>query len=182
MKYFLFLAFFFLVPSARAEIGFDPVSPQQFPFVVSLTCDIGDNVEVFWPADSESPGGLVQPQIACPGSMDTNNWGSPLPDGSYQIVECLMILSENSCAGSTIEEAVADPGYISSSEYTFTNPPPPPPIFSPTDILSTCVTGATSTFCVYSGLPTYQDSMFVNMWILFFLCLISLGIFFDRFR
>lgn len=55
-------------------------------------------------------------------------------------------------------------------------------MFDATTTITTCVVGASSTICYGQGEPTYMDWMFVNMWIIFLLSLMSIGIFFKGFK
>lgn len=92
---------------------FDPVSPQIIGSSANVTCSLGDKYQVFEPSGNLELGG------DCGISFTTDPaW----PIGDYHVVECLSSVPDAVCYNATFDEAVSDPGFISSQVYTFNAP------------------------------------------------------------
>lgn len=96
--------------ASLAALSFNPNSPLTFGQYSTATCSVGDNFATYVPAGT--PGFTAQ---ACGNSFTSND---DIP-GNYVVVECTMASSTNACSWGTVADAYSDPGFNSSSSFTF---------------------------------------------------------------
>jgi len=121
----LFLSGMIVPVSAYAAMIFSPSSPQPWNTSVSVTCDTGDSLLLYYPDGTAVSylGGVT----SCPNFINGQSGG---PFGDYTVVECLSTTPGASCDPSvdtTVSAARTDAGYISDSPYQFDDLPPSTP-------------------------------------------------------
>jgi len=139
--FLLLLGIFFAGP-AKAEITFNPTSPQPCSDVETITdysCSIGNNIIYF------SPSGIWQDKTVCPGTFGYN-CGQEY--GNFIFIECDSTIPLSNCNQTDLELLRTDPGFISESSFEILDP----------SILPELIRSATSTFL-------QLGSTVVNSWV-----------------
>jgi hypothetical protein len=116
MKKLIFLipaiTFFGFIGFANASMTFDPISPQVVDTSIMPTCSVGDTFSEFYTSDG------TPSQFAMPCGSSFSN-GTP---ASFSYAECDSEVEGSACNTNytSLTEAQADAGYISTSTFTFT--------------------------------------------------------------
>lgn len=128
---------------AFASVVFDPTSPQVADTPITPTCSIGNTIEIY-------QGGAWYSEMG--GTCDGVTTFTESVDGTYQVVEWNSLVQLSDPTTQSLAATMADPAFVSVSNYTFGLPSPSVPLFTMPTMISTDVAGKMSDTLADPGL------------------------------